>query len=109
MSLIYCFLATHVDCLKFTQIEREAAYNQFTMIVITGIRDIHIESIQEDGGNSLAKNLAHVYHFYLFGERGRSGNMKLPSLGNSRIPVSVQGFSFVWIYPLLIAPKNSWW
>ena len=94
MSLIYCFLATHVDYLKFTQIEREAAYNQFTMIVITGIRDIHIESIQEDGGNSLAKNLAHVYHFYLFGERGRSGNMKLPSLGNSRIPVSVQGFPF---------------
>ena len=58
------------------------------MIVITGIRDIHIESIQENGGNSLAKDLAHVYHFYLFGERGRSGNMKLPSLGNSRIPVS---------------------
>lgn len=62
------------------------------MIVITGIRDIHIESIQEDGGNSLAKNLAHVYHFYLFGERGRSGNMKLPSLGSSRIPVSVHSF-----------------
>lgn len=86
--------------MKFTQIEREAAYNQFTMIVITGIRDIHIESIQEDGGNSLAKNLAHVYHFYLFGERGRSGNMKLPSLGNSRIPVSVHSFSFIWICPL---------
>ena len=81
------------------------------MIVITGIRDIHIESIQEDGGNSLAKNLAHVYHFYLFGERGRSGNMKLPSLGNSRIPVSVQSFPFIWICPLKLrrtaGGKNS--
>ncbi|XP_073245527.1 structural maintenance of chromosomes flexible hinge domain-containing protein 1-like [Porites lutea] len=81
-------------CLKDV-IEREAAYNQFTMIVITGIRDIHIESIQEDGGNSLAKNLAHVYHFYLFGERGRSGNMKLPSLGNSRIPPELGLSSFL--------------
>ena len=71
------------------QIEREAAYTQFTMIVITGIRDIHINSIHEDGGHNLARNLAHVYHFYLFGDRGRSGNMKLPSLGNSRVPVSI--------------------
>ena len=73
----------------FVQIEREAAYSQFTMIVITGIRDIHINSIRDDGGNSLARNLAHVYHFYMFGERGRSGNMKLPSLGNSKVPVSI--------------------
>ena len=59
------------------------------MIVITGIRDIHIDSIREDGGRSLARNLAHVYHFYLFGDRGRSGNMKLPALGNSKVPVSI--------------------
>lgn len=71
------------------QIEREAAFSQFTMIIITGIRDIHINSIREDGGSSLARNLAHVYHFYLFGERGRSGNMKLPALSNSRVPVSI--------------------
>lgn len=73
-----------------SQIEREAAYSQFTMIIITGIRDIHINSIREDDGSSLARNLAHVYHFYLFGERGRSGNMRLPSLANSRIPVSLR-------------------
>ena len=72
------------------QIEREAAFTQFTMIVITGIRDIHINSIKQDGGMSLARNLAHVYHFYLFGERGRSGNMKLPSVGNSKVPVSIE-------------------
>ena len=73
----------------FLQIEREAAFSQFTMVIITGIRDIHINSIREDGGSSLARNLAHVYHFYLFGERGRTGNMKLPALSNSRIPVSI--------------------
>ena len=59
------------------------------MIVITGIRDIHLNSIREDAGNGLARNLAHVYHFYLFGDRGRSGNMKLPSIGNSKVPVSI--------------------
>ena len=59
------------------------------MIVITGIRDIHIDSIREDGGISLARELSHVYHFYLFGERGRSGNMKLPALGNPKVPVSL--------------------
>lgn len=67
-------------------VEREGAYPQFTMIVITGIRDIHIDSIREDGGISLARELSHVYHFYLFGERGRSGNMKLPALGNPKVP-----------------------
>lgn len=81
-------------CLK-NIIEREAAYSQFTMIIITGIRDIHINSIREDDGSSLARNLAHVYHFYLFGERGRSGNMRLPSLANSRIPVEFGMSSFL--------------
>ena len=76
-------------CCLLLQIEREAAFSQFTMVIITGIRDIHINSIREDGGSSLARNLAHVYHFYLFGERGRTGNMKLPALSNSRIPVSI--------------------
>ncbi|XP_078348913.1 structural maintenance of chromosomes flexible hinge domain-containing protein 1-like [Oculina patagonica] len=81
-------------CLKDI-IEREAAYPQFTMIIITGIRDIHVNSIREDGGNSLARNLAHVYHFYLFGDRGRSGNMKLPSLGNSKVPAELGRSSFL--------------
>lgn len=81
-------------CLKDI-IEREAAFSQFTMIIITGIRDIHINSIREDGGSSLARNLAHVYHFYLFGERGRTGNMKLPALNNSRIPVELGISSFL--------------
>ena len=74
----------------YSQIKGEAAYPQFTMIVISGIRDFHIDSIREDGGHTLARELAHVYHFYLFGERGRSGNMKLPTLGNSKVPVSIE-------------------
>ena len=60
------------------------------MIVISGIRDFHIDSIREDGGHTLARELAHVYHFYLFGERGRSGNMKLPTPGNPKVPVSIE-------------------
>ena len=86
--MITCNDGTNVTVVFFLQIEREAAFSQFTMIIITGIRDIHINSIREDSGNNLARNLAHVYHFYLFGERGRTGNMKLPALSNSRIPVS---------------------
>ncbi|KAK2571643.1 Structural maintenance of chromosomes flexible hinge domain-containing protein 1 [Acropora cervicornis] len=40
-------------------IKGEAAYPQFTMIVISGIRDFHIDSIREDGGHTLARELAH--------------------------------------------------
>ncbi|XP_015762340.1 PREDICTED: structural maintenance of chromosomes flexible hinge domain-containing protein 1-like [Acropora digitifera] len=76
-------------------IKGEAAYPQFTMIVISGIRDFHIDSIREDGGQTLARELAHVYHFYLFGERGRSGNMKLPTLGNSKVPPDFGMSSFL--------------
>ncbi|XP_032236995.2 structural maintenance of chromosomes flexible hinge domain-containing protein 1-like isoform X1 [Nematostella vectensis] len=73
-------------CLK-ELVESEKKFSQFTYVVITGIKDSHMEYMKADGGRHLTRSLAHVYHFYLWGETGCSGNMRLPS--SSRLMVDV--------------------
>jgi len=46
------------------------------MIVITGLKEKHINYIIPDNGKELARQLAHVYHFYLHGIKGKKSKLK---------------------------------
>ena len=52
------------------------------MIVLKELRQEHVNYMKEDSCEDLAKNLAHVYHFYLHGIQGSAKKLNFDRIGS---------------------------
>ena len=55
------------------------------MIILKDMKDKHILYMKDDDSSDLCKNLAHVYHFYLHGVRGRHKKLEFDGLSEKGV------------------------
>lgn len=54
----------------------ETSFDHFSMVIIKDVHSKHVDYMSEDCCDDLAKNLAHVYHYYLHGIHGRLNKLE---------------------------------
>lgn len=71
-------------------VKMETSFDHFSMVIIKDVHSKHVDYMSEDCCDDLAKNLAHVYHYYLHGIHGRLNKLEFDRITTSGLHQSTK-------------------
>jgi hypothetical protein len=74
LSTCYCTAVQVVITSSADEPDRNDSISSFTRVLVYDLKDEVLEQLSdEDRGATILRDLAHLYHYYLHGEKGNDG------------------------------------